>query len=212
VSALAPLHALRLRTPRLELRLGTHEELVALGHLAERGIHPPEEMPFAIAWTDAVGEPGFLDGFLAYHESTLADWSPAAWTLNLLVWAEGELAGTQGLIGERFAETRRVHTGSWLGAAYQRRGLGTEMRAAVLELAFRCLGAEIAWSAWLEGNDASRRVSEKLGYRVVGAEERSPRGVPVPTTAVELARANWRCPVEVSFEGVESCLPLFGAR
>jgi RimJ/RimL family protein N-acetyltransferase len=211
VSALEPLHALRVRTPRLELRLGTRDELVALGHLAEQGIHPPEEMPFAIAWTDAVGKPGFLDGFVAYHESALADWSPADWTLNLLVWAEGELAGTQGLIGERFAERRRVHTGSWLGAAYQRRGLGTEMRAAVLELAFRGLGAEAAASSWLEGNDASRRVSEKLGYRVVGMEERSPRGIPVPTTAVELALAAWHTPVEVELEGVEPCLPLFGA-
>jgi RimJ/RimL family protein N-acetyltransferase len=211
VSNPAPLRGLRVRTPRLELRLGTHDELVALGRLAEQGIHPPEEMPFAIAWTDAIGEPGFLEGFLAYHGGALADWSPASWTLNLLVWADGELAGTQGLLAESFAETRRVHTGSWLGAAYQRRGLGTEMRAAVLELAFRGLGAEVASSAWLEGNDASRRVAEKLGYRVVGMEERSPRGVPVPTTAVELARADWRCPVEVELEGVEPCLALFGA-
>lgn len=211
MSDLTPLRALRVRTPRLELRLGTRDELVALGRLAEQGIHPPEEMPFAIAWSDAIGEPGFLDGFLAYHESALADWSPASWTLNLLAWAEGELAGTQGLIGERFTETRHVHTGSWLGAAYQRRGLGTEMRAAVLELAFRGLGADVASSAWLEGNDSSRRVSEKLGYRVVGMEERSPRGVPVPTTAVELVRADWRCPVEVELEGAEPCFPLFGA-
>ena len=65
--------------------------------------------------------------------------------------------------------------------------------------------------ASLEGNDSSRRVSEKLGYRVVGMEERSPRGVPAPTTAVELARADWRCPVEVELEGVEPCLELFGA-
>jgi RimJ/RimL family protein N-acetyltransferase len=211
VSELAPLHWLRVRTPRLELRLGTHDELVALGRLAERGIHPPEEMPFAIAWTDAIGETDFLEEFLAYHEGSLADWSPASWSLNLLVWADGALAGTQGLLAERFAETRHVHTGSWLGAAYQRRGLGTEMRAAVLELAFRGLAAEVASSAWLEGNDSSRRVSEKLGYRVVGMEERSPRGVPVSTTAVELARADWRCPVDVELEGVEPCLELFGA-
>ena len=39
------LHGLRLRTPRLELRLGLREELLDLGRLAERGIHPPDEMP-----------------------------------------------------------------------------------------------------------------------------------------------------------------------
>ena len=41
------LYGLRLRTPRLELRLWSHDELLELGRLAERGIHPPDEMPFA---------------------------------------------------------------------------------------------------------------------------------------------------------------------
>lgn len=207
----APLHGLRLRTPRLELRLGSREELRELAGLAERGIHPPAEMPFGIAWTDAVGEPGFLDDFVAYHETALASWAPGSWTLNLLAWAEGTLAGTQGVVGERYAETRHVHTGSWLGRAFQRRGLGTEMRAAVLELAFRGLGAEVAESSWLEGNDASRRVSEKLGYRVTGTTTRSPRGEPVPTTVVELRRGEWRSPVPVEIVGLEPCLPLFDA-
>ena len=40
------------------------------------------------------------------------------------------------LRGERFAETRRFETGSWLAAAAQGRGLGTEMRQAALELGF----------------------------------------------------------------------------
>ena len=44
---LAPLHALRVRTPRLELRLPTEAELVELYEVAAAGIHPPEEMPFA---------------------------------------------------------------------------------------------------------------------------------------------------------------------
>ena len=57
MSDVEPLYDLRLRTPRLELRLGGHDELVALGRVAEGGIHPPEEMPFAIAWSDGIGEP-----------------------------------------------------------------------------------------------------------------------------------------------------------
>lgn len=211
MSGAPALHGLRLRTPRLELRLGSHEELLELGRLAARGVHPRAEMPFAVAWTDAIGEPGFLDGFVAFHEEALVCWSPADWALHLLVWAEGALAGTQGLVAKRFAETRRVETGAWLGAAFQRRGLGTEMRAAVLELAFRGLGAERAESAWLEGNEASRRVSEKLGYRTVGRTTRSPRGRAVPTTVVELRRPDWRPPVPVEIEGLEPCLPLFGA-
>jgi RimJ/RimL family protein N-acetyltransferase len=205
-----PLRGLRLRTPQLELRLGSHEELVELAKLAERGVHPPEEMPFAIPWTDGIGKPGFIDGFVAFHEASLAEWSPDKWSLNLLVWAGGALVGTQGMGAERFAEERSVATGSWLGQAHQRRGIGTEMRAAVLELAFGGLAAETAVSAWLEGNEASRRVSEKLGYRVGGVRTERPRGEPVVAHQVELRRAEWRCPVPVRLEGLEGCLPLFG--
>jgi RimJ/RimL family protein N-acetyltransferase len=208
----AALNRLRLRTPRLELRLGSDDELLELGRLAERGIHPPEEMPFAVAWTDAVGSAGFLDGFVDFHRQSLTGWTPEDWSLNLLVWANGTLVGTQGIAGERFATERRVRTGSWLGKQYQRRGIGTEMRAAVLELAFRGLGAETAASAWLEGNEGSRRVSDKLGYRETGTRTESPRGDPVVAHEVELRRAEWRCPIAVEFEALERCLPLFGAR
>ena len=61
--------------------------------------------------------------------------------LNLITFLGSRPIGTQGINAEKFAETREVTTGSWLGAPYQRHGLGTEQRAAVLELAFRGLGA-----------------------------------------------------------------------
>jgi RimJ/RimL family protein N-acetyltransferase len=212
VTDVAPLYGLRLRTPRLELRLGSHEELVELAQLAERGVHPPEEMPFAIAWSDRIGEPGFVDEFVAWHEGHLAEWSPDDWTLNLLVWADGELVGTQGMLAERFAEEPVVNTGSWLGQAFQRRGIGTEMRAAVLELAFGGLGARGAESSWLEGNEASRRVSEKLGYVAVGerTQTQTPRGESVSDHVVAIEREVWSCPVPVEIVGLEPCLPLFG--
>jgi RimJ/RimL family protein N-acetyltransferase len=211
VTDVAPLYDLRVRTPRVELRLGTHEELVELGRLAERGVHPPEEMPFAVAWTDRIGEPDFLEGFVEYHENHLRDWSPEHWELGLLVWERGTLAGTQGIFAKSFATTRHVGTGSWLGREFQGRGIGTEMRAAVLELAFRGLGAAETESDWLAGNEASRRVSEKLGYVEVVVGSVSPRGMPVPAHDVRIARDRWVSPVEVTIEGLEPCLPLFGA-
>ena len=207
----SPLYGLRLRTPHLELRLGSHAELVELGRLAARGVHPPEEMPFAVAWTDGIGRPDFLEGFLAFHEGALARWAVDDWMLNLLVWAEGALAGTQGMTARSFADRRLVETGSWVAASLQGRGIGTEMRAAVLELAFRGLAAREAESGWLEGNEASRRVSEKLGYREVATRTQSPRGEPVREHVVRVARRDWRCPVTVEIEGLEPCLPLFGA-
>ena len=204
------LYGLRLRTPRLLLRLGTHEELVELARLAEQGVHPPEEMPFAIAWTDGIGKPDFVDTTVAWHERHLTDWSPESWTLNLLVWEDGDLVGTQGMLAEGFDERLAVHTGSWLGRRFQRRGVGTEMRAAVLELAFRGLGATRAESSWLEGNEGSRRVSEKLGYVEYVVGTKSPRGTPVVEHGVEIEGAAWRCPVPVEIDDLEPCFPLFG--
>jgi RimJ/RimL family protein N-acetyltransferase len=211
VTDVTPLYGLRLRTPRLELRLGSHEDLVELGQLAERGVHPPEDMPFAIAWSDGIGKPGFLDEFVAWHEQHLTAWSPENWCLNLLVWEAGTLVGTQGMLAERFAEQPIVNTGSWLGVEHQRRGIGTEMRAALVDLAFTGLGAARAESSWLQGNKASRRVSEKLGYVETGVvRTQSPRGEPVADHVVVIEREVWSSPIPVEIEGLEPCLPLFG--
>jgi RimJ/RimL family protein N-acetyltransferase len=204
---LSPLFDLRLRTPRLELRLPTRPELEELREVARAGVHPPEEMPFAVAWTD---EPYSEEWVVAFHEQQRAVWRPDAWDLELGVWAHGELAGIQALVGKDFASTRTVETGSWLGSRFQRRGVGTEMRAAVLELAFRGLGAQVARSGAVEGNPASLGVSEKLGYRVVGSGTVSPRGVPVEHTDVELRREDWQPPFAVEIEGLGTCLALFG--
>ena len=207
--SLEPLFDLRLRTPRLELRLGTPEEIDELGRLAQRGVHPPEEMPFGVAWTDRIGEPGFLDEFRAYHADKLSSWTAGSWGVDFLVWELGALAGAMGIGAENFAAARTVTTGSWLGSAYQGRGIGTEMRVAILELAFRGLGANEATSGFLEGNAPSARVSEKLGYVETGIGEISPRGVPVPHHDLRLDRKAWKPPLPVEISGLEPALPLF---
>jgi RimJ/RimL family protein N-acetyltransferase len=211
-SGVEPLLGLRLRTPRLELRLPAEDELVRFAQLAEQGVHPPEEMPFFVAWTDGIGKPGFVDEFVAFHRTQRDEWRPDRWHLVLGVWTGGEPIGTQGVDANDFATTRTAETGSWLGQRHQRRGFGTEMRAAVLELLFRGLGAVAATSGALDGNVASERVSEKLGYVLSGEDVASPRGVPVRQRKFRLERAQWeareRPPVEIV--GLEPCLPLFG--
>ena len=208
---LEPLFAVRLRTQRLELRLGTPAEIDGLGRLAARGIHRPDEMPFSVPWTDGIGQPDFHEGFAGFHQSQLTSWSPDDWHFDLLVWAEGELVGNQELYANAFRETSVVGSGSWLGAEFQSRGIGTEMRAVVLEFAFRGLGAVAATSGWLEGNRSSARVSEKLGYVETGVREVSPRGIPVPHHDLRLERKDWVSPVKVEITGLEPALPLFGA-
>jgi RimJ/RimL family protein N-acetyltransferase len=207
---LDPLYGIRLRTPRLELRLGTREELAELGRLAQAGIHPSEHMPFAVAWTDRSGEPTFVDEFVRYHEDVLETWEPERWSLNLLVFHERSPVGSQSIRAEHFAASGEVDTGSWLGLDFQRRGLGTEMRTAVLELAFRGLGAKAATSGAIVGNEASKRVSEKLGYRLAGMSIVSPRDEPVDHYDLRIERTEWKAPFQVEMAGVDRCLPLFG--
>jgi RimJ/RimL family protein N-acetyltransferase len=168
-------------------------------------------MPFFTPWTDAIGTPGFVDGFIAFHREQQEQWRPDAWHLLLGVWLEGELAGTQ---GAELKEPGVAETGSWLGQRFQRRGVGTEMRGAMLAFLFEGLGLEVATSGALEGNEASARVSAKLGYEPAGEGVAAPRGVPVRQLKFRLTREQWaaRPRIAVAIEGLEPCLHLFGVR
>jgi RimJ/RimL family protein N-acetyltransferase/N-acetylglutamate synthase-like GNAT family acetyltransferase len=203
----SPLTRLRLRTPRLELRLGTRAELRALAQVALAGIHDQAEMPFEIPWTDTMTELSVLD----YHEQAVREFDSEDWELNLLAFHRGRVIGMQAIGAEQFAERRTVATGAWLGRRWQGRGLGTEMRTAVLQLAFSGLGAEVARSGAIAGNPQSLGVSRKLGYQVVGSHTVSPRGVAVEHTDVELRGDGFHPPVQVEIVGLEPLLPLFGA-
>ena len=204
---LAPLWDLRVITPRLVLRLPTDDELDKLFTVAEAGIHPPDEMPFAVPWTDDLQH----EAFIAFHRAFWTEWSPEKWTCNFVTFLDDEPIGTQGLSAENLAAKREVSTDSWIGAAFQGQGHGTEQRAAVLELAFRGLDASAATSGALIHNISSQKVSEKLGYAVTGMSEIAPRGEPVPHYDYRLEAADWRSPVPVELVGLASCLPLFGA-
>jgi len=110
-----------------------------------------------------------------------------------------------------FSVRRTVVTASWMGRAYQGRGYGTEMRAAVLALAFEGLGAEVAESGYLEGNAASAGVSAKLGYVDNGEEVRAVGRERVVEHRLKVGRDTWRRDlVPVTIEGLEPCLKLFG--
>jgi RimJ/RimL family protein N-acetyltransferase len=204
---LEPLWELRLVTPRLVLRLPTADELDRLFAVAERGIHPPEEMPFEVPWTDDLQHDRFVD----FHRSAWATWSPENWTLHFVTFHAGEPIGTQDIAAVNFAERREVGTASWLGASFQGHGYGTEQRAAVLELAFRGLAAGAATSGSLVHNISSQRVSEKLGYRQTGTHEIAPRGEPVTHLDYRIEASDWRNPVPVELVGLDPCLPLLGA-
>jgi RimJ/RimL family protein N-acetyltransferase len=105
-----------------------------------------------------------------------------------------------------------VDTGSWLGLAHQGRGYGTEMRAAVLHLAFEGLGAVDARTDAFEDNAASYGVSRRLGYLDDGIERLVVRDKPIVSRRMRLDRAGWAAArtVPVTIEGLEPCRAMFG--
>ncbi len=209
---ISSLFGLRLRTSRLELRLPTEDELVQLAGVARKGVHPPDEMPFVITWTDNLGSPSFVEDFIGYHLEVRSKWQPDDWNLEFGVWADDRPIGVQVIHAENFRRKRTTFSASWLGQIHQGKGYGTEMRTAILELAFSGLGAVAAGSGALEGNVASARVSAKLGYTDDGERRPLQRGEPVRELRFLLSRERWEqvehVPVEVI--GLEPCRPLFG--
>src|SRR5262249_27431406 len=145
---------LRLSTPRLQLRLPDPDELAALAGLAAAGIHDPAQTPFTEPWTDQ--PPAELArSVVQAHWATLGAWTPQRWVLPLAVFHSGHIVGLQELKATDFAVRREVSTFSWLGREHHGQGIGTEMRAAVLHLAFAELGAQEAVSAAFVDNPAS---------------------------------------------------------
>jgi len=206
-----PLFDLRLRTPRLELRVPADEDLLRLLEVARRGVHDLPRSPFLVPW-DEPPSPAFERQFLLHWWQVRGSWSPDAWTLALVAVADGAVIGMQDVIARDFGRTRTVRTGSWLGLDHQRQGYGTEMRAAVLWLAFEELGARVARSGYLEGNAASARVSAKLGYQPNGVEliDATP-GRERIEQLLRVTPETWnRHLVPVTVEGMDACRGLFG--
>ena len=208
-----PLYALRLTTPRLELRVPDDEDIVELFAAARAGIHPPGEMPFGIPWTDGIEQPGALERFLSFFWTARGAVTAQKWQLPFAVVSDGSILGIQELLAEDFAGSRSVSSGSWLTTSAQGRGLGVEMRAAVLQLAFAGLGAlEAQTSAWVD-NPASQRVSLHLGYVHEGQQLLARRGEPTAHLRYRLTREAWQ---RNRFDGIEihnlePCLPMLGA-
>jgi len=164
-----PMLGLRVTAGPLELRGITDDDLPALCDLAVGGIHAEDQMPFYFPWSMAPKDQ-LARNTAQYHWRTRATFSPEAWILNLGVWYDGVLVGTQGFETKNYLVTRTGETGSWLGLPHQGKGIGTAMRRAICALVFDHLdGAEVTSGAFLD-NPASLAVSRKVGYRDNGVQ------------------------------------------
>lgn len=206
-----PLFNLRVRTPDLELRLPDQAEIAELADLAARGVHGPGERPFFAAWGD--GSPEALGRtVLQRYWAALGGWQSDGWTLDLAAFLNGRPVGVQSMRGDDYGVLREIRSWSWLGIGHHGRGLGTQMRAGMLHLAFEGLGCESATSTSFLDNHASRGVTRKLGYREDGITRDTTDGQVFVSQRFRLTREDWTAVERPGYaiSGLESCREWFG--
>lgn len=145
-ATLLPLLGLRIQAGPVELRGITDDLLGPLADLAARGIHDPDTMPFSFPWT-AVPPEELPKNFAQHHWKVRASFAPQKWSMELAVFWNGELAGIQGISTKDYLVTRVGESGSWLGLAFQGRGIGTAMRQVLCAFMFDHLEADHITSA-----------------------------------------------------------------
>lgn len=203
-----PVHGLRLATPDLILRPMREEDLGVLCDLLPDDV---EQDPSATRYA-GLGERANRHAVVVQsYGRHLGLWSPDDWTLSFVVRRGGAVIGVQTLEGPDYRAERIVDSASWLVVAARGSGLGQQMRAAVLELAFRHLGAVAAISSAVLGNRGSLGVSRALGYAETHRSVLTHSGQTLQHLRVE--RATWQAcglGAQVRIDGLAAALPYFG--
>jgi RimJ/RimL family protein N-acetyltransferase len=197
-----PLLGLRITAGPVELRGITDDLLGPIARLAIDGIHDPDYMPFGEPWSLAPAEE-LPRGVAQYHWGRRAEFSADKWTADFAVFFDGQLVGSQGLSTSNYLITRTASTGSWLGRAFQGRGIGTAMRQVVCAFAFDCLDAQTITSSAFADNPASLTVSRKCGYLSNGIKTVNRMGEPATLQLLLLEAASLvRYPSALTVEGL----------
>jgi RimJ/RimL family protein N-acetyltransferase len=202
------LHGIRLRTADLDLRVMTEADLAGLCALL------PDDLsinPHATTYAGLDDRANRRAVLVQGYWRALGLWSPDDWALPFVVRSAGEVVGAQWLEGPDWRADHVVDSSSWLVPAARGRGLGKQMRAAVLALAFGPLGADAAVSSAVVDNAASLGVSRALGYRETHRSVLEHSGETLQH--VRLERAAWERSGqahEVDIAGATPALPLFG--
>lgn len=208
-----PLFDLRVETPRLVLKYADDDDLETLAAFRSDLVLQPGQEPFD-------GDSSFYsdDPETAARKAMTGEWgaraktSPEWWHLSFAVLVEDEVVGQQNITGADFKNLRTVNSFSFLARTYQGRGIGKEMRSAILHLAFAGFGAVRAESDAFHDNLASIGVSRSLGYSDNGTML-----APRPSGAAEMLRflitrerweSNRRDDIRISC--LEGTLPVLG--
>ncbi|GGR39652.1 succinyl-CoA transferase Rv0802c [Deinococcus ruber] len=201
---------LKVVTPKLELHGATDDLLAQLLPIVRAGIvsQPPYPFddPMSLYEDNPVRERKWLQAIWRGRGTVY----PESWRLYFVIMLGGKAVGMQDLIGVNFDTCQTVTSFSWLAPDARQKGLGREMRAAILHLAFEGLGAVEASSEAFFDNVASNRVSEVLGYQANGADWATRQGEKALLHRWRLSRDDWAVHRRNDIEliGVETCKPV----
>jgi len=213
VSLYPPLD-LKVITPKLELHGATDVLLTQLLPIVREGVAErqpdPFDDPMSLYDDNPVRERKWLQAIWRGRGTV----RPEAWRLYFVVMLGEEAVGMQDLIGVNFDTFRTVNSFSWLAPGARQQGLGREMRAAILHLAFEGFGAMQASSEAFFDNVASNRVSEALGYQPNGHDWATRRGEPAMLNRWQLTRDVWTLNrrSDIELVGVEACKPVLSIK
>lgn len=203
-----PLHGIRLRTAELELRPATEADLPALCAIL------PDDLEVDPSATRYAGIDEASNHRVILAQSywrAMGLWSPHDWVLPFVVLRGGERIGMQALEGPDYGADRTVDSWSWLVESARGQGLGKQMRTAILELAFRHLGAKAAITSAVLTNEGSLGVSRSLGY--VESHQSMLAHSQQTLQHLRLDAAAWAAcgrGRSIEIEGVGAALPFFG--
>lgn len=205
-----PLFDLRLTSPDLTLRPWREADLAAMSDVL------PDDLELDPAATRyQTGDEHLSRGIITHqgYWKAYGTWQPSAWRLGFIVLAGPQIAGFQELEGNDFPLLRTVDTSSFLIPSVRGRGLGKQMRRAVLALAFGPLQAQAAITSAWQDNHASLGVSRALGYLPNGEHLHARDEGADVMVHMTLPREAWLASdlgAGIEISGFEPCRFLFG--
>lgn len=152
-------------TARLQLRPFVEADAEALWPYVS-----DPELPRMMSWT-AHTDLSQTVGFIRYLHDGFATGTAVGWAIV----HEGRVAGCISLEGIRYElrawRVDRAELGYWISPTLWNRGLMTEAGQAVIRFGFESLGLHKITVECIADNIGSRRVIEKLNFRLVGRRE-----------------------------------------
>ncbi|ROR66930.1 GNAT family N-acetyltransferase [Agrococcus jenensis] len=203
----------RVTTPRIQLAGATDELLAELQQVVHDGKATADPAPYDDPMSLYEADPD-----VRVRKWLQAIWrgrgsvTPDFWRLQFVVVVDGRPVGMQDLIGDRFSTYGTAVSFSWLSSDERRRGIGVEMRQAILHLAFDGFGASEATTEAFLDNAGSDGVSRSVGYEPNGLVWASRRGEPGLMQRWRLTREAWleRRRDDIDLRGVEDCKATLG--